>query len=100
MSTLIDGKALAAKMRAQMGEEVENLVKETGKRPGLAVILVGADPASQIYVRNKEKACESVGILSTAHRLSAETSEEELLKLIDRLNEDPEIHGIYVNCPT
>ncbi|NLL65119.1 MAG: bifunctional methylenetetrahydrofolate dehydrogenase/methenyltetrahydrofolate cyclohydrolase FolD [Clostridiaceae bacterium] len=99
MSTLIDGKALAAKMRAQMGEEVENLVKETGKRPGLAVILVGADPASQIYVRNKEKACESVGILSTAHRLSAETSEEELLKLIDRLNEDPEIHGILCQLP-
>ncbi|MBR5295415.1 MAG: bifunctional 5,10-methylene-tetrahydrofolate dehydrogenase/5,10-methylene-tetrahydrofolate cyclohydrolase, partial [Clostridia bacterium] len=99
MAILIDGKETSKKVREEIKKETENLVKESGVRPGLAVILVGDDPASAIYVRNKKKGCEEVGFLSREYRLPAETSEEEVLSLIDTLNADDEIHGILVQLP-
>ncbi|HOP54030.1 MAG TPA: bifunctional methylenetetrahydrofolate dehydrogenase/methenyltetrahydrofolate cyclohydrolase FolD [Bacillota bacterium] len=95
---IIDGKALAKEKRAEIAKQVEAL-KEKGVTPGLAVVLVGEDPASQIYVRNKHKACEEVGIYSRKITLPEETTEEELLKIIDELNNDPEIDGILVQLP-
>lgn len=99
MAILIDGKKTSAKVREEIRRETEELIKNTGVRPGLAVILVGDDPASAIYVRNKKKGCEEVGFLSREYRLPAETTEEELLSLIDTLNQDKEIHGILVQLP-
>lgn len=98
MLKIIDGSALAQKKRAEIKEEVGHL-KEKGTTPGLAVVLVGSDAASQIYVNNKEKACHEVGFYSEIHRLSEDTSEEALLALIDQLNADPKIHGILVQLP-
>ncbi len=98
MADIIDGKALAAKIRAQLSGEVAAL-KTAGITPGLAVVLVGDDPASKVYVSMKEKACADIGIFSDEHKLPAETSEAELLALIDRLNRDPRIHGILVQLP-
>ena len=98
MLQLIDGKALAAKRRAEIKETVEQL-KEKGIVPGLAVILVGENPASQVYVRNKEKACHEVGFHSEVYRLPETTTQEELLQLIDRLNKDDAIHGLLVQLP-
>lgn len=95
---IIDGKALAKEKRAEIAKQVEEL-KEKGVTPGLAVVLVGEDPASQIYVRNKHKACEEVGIYSRKITLPEETTEEEILKIIDELNNDPEIDGILVQLP-
>ncbi|MBR2616496.1 MAG: bifunctional 5,10-methylene-tetrahydrofolate dehydrogenase/5,10-methylene-tetrahydrofolate cyclohydrolase [Clostridia bacterium] len=99
MATIINGKEVSGKVRDAIREGAERLVKETGIRPGLAVILVGEDPASQIYVRNKKKACEEVGFLSREYRLPEGTTQEELLGLIDELNGDREIHGILVQLP-
>lgn len=98
MLQLIDGKALAAKRRAEIKETVDQL-KEKGIVPGLAVILVGENPASQVYVRNKEKACHEVGFHSEVYRLPEATTQEELLQLIDRLNKDDAIHGLLVQLP-
>ena len=98
MATLIDGKAVSASVRERIKGDAETLSLR-GVKPGLAVILVGDDPASAIYVRNKEKACEQVGFHSEVYRLPAETTEEELLALIDRLNADRAIHGILVQSP-
>ncbi len=95
---IIDGKELAKEMRAEIAEEVAKLAPH-GVTPGLGVILVGDDPASNSYVKAKERACEKAGIYSDDNRLPAETSEEELLKIIDRMNEDPKIHGILVQLP-
>lgn len=95
---LIDGKAVSAALREQLKLEVDALAEE-GVTPGLAVVIVGADPASQIYVRNKEKACAELGIYSEKHELSAETTEEELLALVERLNRQPDIDGILVQLP-
>lgn len=95
---IIDGKALAKEKRAEIAKQVEAL-KEKGVTLGLAVVLVGEDPASQIYVRNKHKACEEVGIYSRKITLPEETTEEEILKIIDELNNDPEIDGILVQLP-
>ncbi|WP_338817869.1 Bifunctional protein FolD protein [Moorella thermoacetica] len=95
---ILDGKKIAAEVRAEVKEEVSRL-KAEGINPGLAVVLVGEDPASQVYVRNKHRACEEVGIYSEVHRLPAATSQAELLKLIDKLNKDPKIHGILVQLP-
>ncbi|AKX94301.1 bifunctional methylenetetrahydrofolate dehydrogenase/methenyltetrahydrofolate cyclohydrolase FolD [Neomoorella thermoacetica] len=95
---ILDGKKIAAEVRAEVKEEVSRL-KAEGINPGLAVVLVGEDPASQVYVRNKHRACEEVGIYSEVHRLPAATSQAELLKLIDQLNKDPKIHGILVQLP-
>ncbi len=93
--TLIDGKSIAAEIRTSIKQETQTL----NVRPGLAAILVGDNPASKIYVRNKRKACEEVGIYSEEYPLVGETSEAELLSLIGRLNHDPKIHGILVQLP-
>ena len=98
MTTLIDGKAVAAEIREEIKKDVEALTAR-GVRPGLAVVLVGEDPASQVYVRNKQKACEEMGIASFGHFLSAEATETELLDLVDLLNADPKVHGILVQLP-
>ena len=98
MAKIIDGKAIAAKIRGELKEEVARLV-EKGTTPGLAVVLVGEDPASKVYVSMKEKACQDVGIFSDEYKLSADTTEAELLGLIDKLNNDPKIHGILVQLP-
>jgi methylenetetrahydrofolate dehydrogenase (NADP+)/methenyltetrahydrofolate cyclohydrolase len=97
-ATIIDGKAIAQSMRDEIAEEVARL-GEKGITPGLGVVLVGEDPASQSYVRAKEKACAKAGIYSDDNRLPADTSEDELLALVDRMNEDPKIHGILVQLP-
>jgi methylenetetrahydrofolate dehydrogenase (NADP+)/methenyltetrahydrofolate cyclohydrolase len=95
---LIDGVAIARAVRAEVARDTADLVSR-GVRPGLAVVLVGDDPASAVYVRAKGRACEEAGMHSLTIRLSKETSEEELLEHIDRLNEDAAIHGILVQAP-
>ncbi|AZS14740.1 bifunctional methylenetetrahydrofolate dehydrogenase/methenyltetrahydrofolate cyclohydrolase FolD [Paenibacillus lutimineralis] len=95
---IISGKQVSEEIRAGLRAEVEALVKQ-GLTPGLAVILVGEDPASQVYVRNKEKACHDLGYYSEVHRLAASTSQEELLALVDKLNRQANIHGILVQLP-
>lgn len=98
LAKIIDGKAIAEQIQQEVAKEVEEL-KAKGIIPGLATILVGEDPASQVYVRNKGKACEKVGIYSAQHTLPASVSEDELLKLIDKLNHDPKVSGILVQLP-
>ena len=98
MAKIIDGKAIAAKIRTEITEGVAAL-KERGVTPGLAVVLVGDDPASRVYVSMKEKACAEAGIFSDEYKLPAETSEAELLGLVAKLNNDPAIHGILVQLP-
>ncbi len=95
---IIDGKQVAAEMRAELKEKVAAL-KTKGVTPGLAVVLVGEDPASKSYVTAKERACEEIGIFSDDNRLPADTQEEDLLALIDTLNKDPKINGILVQLP-
>lgn len=96
---IIDGKAIAESVRDEITRRAAALLKESGKRPGLAVVLVGEDPASQVYVRNKDRAAEACGFHSVKHTLDAASSEEEVLSLVDQLNNDPEIHGILVQLP-
>ncbi|GAA0289906.1 bifunctional methylenetetrahydrofolate dehydrogenase/methenyltetrahydrofolate cyclohydrolase FolD [Rhodovulum strictum] len=96
---IIDGKAFAATIRGKVAEHVARLRTEHGLTPGLAVVLVGEDPASQVYVRNKGQQTEESGMASFEHRLPAETSEAELLALIARLNAAPAVHGILVQLP-
>jgi methylenetetrahydrofolate dehydrogenase (NADP+)/methenyltetrahydrofolate cyclohydrolase len=98
MTEIIDGKKISAEIKGRIKEEVKILMTE-GRRPGLAAVLVGDNPASVIYVRNKRKACEEAGIYSEEHKLPAATSQEDLLNLIFRLNNDPKIHGILVQLP-
>ena len=98
MAVLLDGKLLAAQITAELKQRVDAL-KEKGIIPGLAVILVGEDPASQVYVRNKGRACEELGMYSETIRLPADTAQETLEALIDRLNEDKRIDGILVQLP-
>ncbi len=95
---ILDGKQIAADMRAELKAEVANL-KTKGVTPGLGVVLVGDDPASRSYVTAKEKACEEIGIYSDDNRLPAETKQEELLALVDKMNKDPKINGILVQLP-
>lgn len=97
-ASIIDGKAIAAKIRAEITGEAARL-KAQGIIPGLAVVLVGEDPASKVYVSMKEKACADVGIFSDEYKLPAETGEQELLALVDKLNRDPKIDGILVQLP-
>ncbi len=97
-ATIIDGKKVSSDIKAELAEEVAEL-KKTGIEPGLTVVLVGDDPASHVYVRNKEKACELVGIRSVKHQLPAATSQEELLALVDDLNNDNTVDGILVQLP-
>jgi methylenetetrahydrofolate dehydrogenase (NADP+)/methenyltetrahydrofolate cyclohydrolase len=96
---LIDGKAFAAQVRAQVAEHVARLKEDHGITPGLAVVLVGEDPASQVYVRSKGKQTVEVGMKSVEHRLDADTSEADLLAVVEQLNNDPEIHGILIQLP-
>lgn len=96
---IIDGEKISARLRRGIASEVESLRKSSGVTPGLAAVLVGNDPASEIYVERKTRACGEVGIRSEEVRLGAETTEEELLSVIDGLNADPEVHGILVQLP-
>lgn len=96
---LIDGKACAAALRERLVADVAQFRNSTGIVPKLAAVLVGQDAASQVYVRNKEQACAKVGMASDVHRLSESTTQEELLALVDRLNQDPAVHGILVQLP-
>ncbi len=96
---IIDGKAFAATVRAKVAEHVANLKEVHGITPGLAVVLVGEDPASEVYVRNKGKQTLEVGMNSYEHKLEADTAEADLLSLIDQLNNDPAVHGILVQLP-
>ncbi|MBD3420631.1 MAG: bifunctional methylenetetrahydrofolate dehydrogenase/methenyltetrahydrofolate cyclohydrolase FolD [Chitinivibrionales bacterium] len=95
---IIDGKQIAREIREELKREVERL-KAQGVTPGLGVVLVGDDPASQSYVSSKEKACEQLGMYSDDNRLPPETTQEELLELVDKMNIDPNIHGILVQLP-
>ncbi|CAG5089951.1 Bifunctional protein FolD 2 [Thermobacillus xylanilyticus] len=97
-ASIIDGKQIASAIREEIRAETEAL-KARGIVPGLAVVLVGDDPASKVYVGNKEKACQAMGFHSEVHRLPAETPQDDLLALIERLNGDPAIHGILVQLP-
>jgi len=96
---LIDGKAIAKEIRQELKLEVEELKKDKGIIPGLAVILVGDDPASQSYVRGKERAAGDVGIYSELHRMPADTDQKELINKVQELNNDPKIHGILCQLP-
>jgi methylenetetrahydrofolate dehydrogenase (NADP+)/methenyltetrahydrofolate cyclohydrolase len=96
---IIDGRAVAAAIRAEQRQHIETLVARHGIRPGLSVILVGADAPSQVYVRNKIAACREVGIRSDLIQLSADISQAELLGRIDALNADPDVHGILIQLP-
>jgi len=96
---IIDGKLISDQIKEELREKTAKLISEKGVTPCLAVILVGEDPASQVYVRNKEKACEKIGYKSMAYKLPASTSTDELLELIDKLNKDKEVHGILVQLP-
>ena len=97
--TILNGKETAAQIRQELKEEIVQLKAQAGRAPGLAVILVGDDPASQVYVRNKEKACAEVGIISRGFRLPASISQAELEDKIRALNDDPEIDGILLQLP-
>jgi methylenetetrahydrofolate dehydrogenase (NADP+)/methenyltetrahydrofolate cyclohydrolase len=99
MAQIIDGKKIAADVRAQVAAEVQRLVSESGLKPGLAVVLVGEDPASKVYVKNKAQQTAEVGMNSWEHKLPAETSEDDLLALVNKLNNDPACHGILVQLP-
>ena len=99
IATIIDGKALAKRVRLQVGDQVTRLRLEHAIVPGLAVVIVGEDPASQIYVHNKRLQTIEAGMLTFEHRLPIETSEADLLDLIDSINADPKVHGILVQLP-
>lgn len=99
MAKIIDGKAISAQIRQELAEETKQFAKESGILPGLAVVIVGEDPASQVYVRNKRRACEEIGYYSEAYELPESTTQEELEALVDKLNNDPKIHGILVQLP-
>ncbi len=96
---IIDGKAFAAGLRGRISEAVARLQADGGPTPGLAVVLVGENPASQVYIRNKAKQTVEVGMQSFEHRLAVETSQSDLLDLIDQLNADPTVHGVLVQLP-
>jgi methylenetetrahydrofolate dehydrogenase (NADP+)/methenyltetrahydrofolate cyclohydrolase len=98
-ASLLDGKALAQQIRQDLAGDVARFRNETGIVPGLTVVLVGADPASQVYVRSKQNACQAAGMNGTLLRLPAETNQGDLLTTIDRLNADPAVHGILVQLP-
>jgi methylenetetrahydrofolate dehydrogenase (NADP+)/methenyltetrahydrofolate cyclohydrolase len=99
VATIIDGKAFSANLRSEIGRKVEILKRDHALTPGLAVVLVGEDPASQVYVRSKGKQTVEAGMNSYEHKLDIDTSQEDLLALVDQLNNDPEVHGILVQLP-
>ena len=96
---ILDGKKIAGEIREQIHQEVEQLLAAGHRQPGLAVVQVGDDPASSVYVRNKHNACDKAGILSIKHKLSVETTEETLISLVEELNEDATVDGILVQLP-
>jgi methylenetetrahydrofolate dehydrogenase (NADP+)/methenyltetrahydrofolate cyclohydrolase len=96
---IIDGKQIAAEIRAEMKQEVAELKEKHGVTPGLAVVLVGEDPASVVYVRNKKRGCEELGIKSFEYKLEASATEAEVLDIVEKLNRDEEVHGILVQLP-
>lgn len=96
---IIDGKQVAAEVRNEVKQRIAERVEAGKRRPGLAVILIGSDPASQVYVKHKRKACDEVGIASRSYDLPAQTTQHELITLIDKLNQDDEIDGILVQLP-
>ena len=98
MAKILDGKMVSQRIKDELAQEVAEL-KEKGINPGLAVIIVGDDPASRVYVNNKKKACEQIGVYSEEYALPAETTEQELLDLIEKLNNDKKINGILVQLP-
>ena len=98
-ATLIDGKATAARMTAEIADDAAALQRTAGIVPHLVAVLVGEDPASAVYVRNKQRACEKAGLKSTLHRLPPETTEIQLLGVVEQLNADPGVHGILVQLP-
>ena len=99
MAQIIDGKAISKLVREEIAAEVVEFKKKYDSAPGLAVIIVGNDPASQVYVRNKKRGCEEVGFYSESYELPEETTQEELIALVERLNNDDKIHGILVQLP-
>ena len=99
MAQIIDGKKISADIRAEIKREVEDIVAKGERAPGLAVIIVGEDPASQVYVRNKKKGCEEVGFYSEVYEMPAETTQGELNALVDKLNRDEKIDGILCQLP-
>ena len=99
MAQIIDGKVISAQIREEIAEKVKEYNAKTGKLPGLAVVIVGENPASQVYVRNKKKACEQVGFNSWVYEMPECTTQDELNSLIDKLNDDSEVHGILVQLP-
>jgi len=96
---IIDGKKISSDIRAEVALDVKKMQEEHGVTPGLAVVLVGEDPASQVYVSNKEKACQEVGFNSIKHELPADTGEDDLMRLVDELNGRDDVHGILVQLP-
>ena len=96
---IIDGKVIAADLRGQVAREVERVKRDHGLTPGLAVVLVGNDPASEVYVRSKHTQTQAAGMASFEHKLPADVAQSELLALIDKLNHDPSVHGILVQLP-
>ncbi len=98
-ATILDGKAMAQQIRAEIAEEVADFIQNNATVPCLAAVLVGDNPASEVYVRNKRNACERAGIESQLHRLPGETTTDELLALVHKLNKDPKVHGILVQLP-
>ncbi|MHB1035444.1 MAG: bifunctional methylenetetrahydrofolate dehydrogenase/methenyltetrahydrofolate cyclohydrolase FolD [Pirellulales bacterium] len=98
-ATILDGKAMAQQIRAEIAEEVADFIQNNATFPCLAAVLVGDNPASEVYVRNKRNACERAGIESQLYRLPGETTTDELLALVHKLNKDPKVHGILVQLP-
>ena len=98
-ATILDGKAVAAKVRAEVKGRAAAFTAQRGRAPGLAVVQVGSDPASSVYVRNKRKACEETGIRSFAYDLPADAGREQMLRLVDTLNRDPAVDGILIQLP-
>ncbi len=99
MAVILDGKQIAEKIRQEIKTETQKVIADNNKKPGLAVVIVGEDPASSIYVRNKEKAANEVGFFSVVERLEDTVTQEELLQVVKRLNQNDEIHGILVQLP-
>ena len=98
-ATIIDGKAIAARVRAQVAEDVRTFTEQTGRTPGLATVLVGEDPGSLVYVGAKQRACAQAGMTPFDHRLGADVSFEQVSELLSRLNEDPAVSGILLQLP-
>ena len=98
-AVIMDGKAISKEIQAEIATEVASFIEQSGVTPCLAAVLVGDDPASEVYVRNKHRACERVGIASQMHKLPASTSQDELLQLIRQLNNQDEVHGILIQLP-